>query len=154
MAKAPEWDDLEVLLRGLQEMGMVSLILCMPPDGSFLENGGISNESLALFSARIRDMAARHGAFVEAFEDHQEDPAFFADPHDHMSAKGWMYYNRALDEFYHTEPAHLEHSFARRRHQPQQTPPRLRRSRNVFPGIGDHFVSALESEAGDYRSKC
>ncbi|HEV7405423.1 MAG TPA: D-alanyl-lipoteichoic acid biosynthesis protein DltD [Chthoniobacteraceae bacterium] len=105
VAQAPEWDDFELLLRGLHRLGLHPLILCMPPDGVFLENGGISRDSLALFSARIRALCHTYGAEVETFEDHVQDPAFFADPHDHLSAKGWMYYNRALDRFYHGEGA-------------------------------------------------
>jgi D-alanine transfer protein len=110
VAHAPEWDNFELLLRGLHRLRMHPLILCMPPDGVFLENGGISKESLALFSARVRSLCAQHGAQVEAFEDHVEDPAFFADPHDHLSAKGWMYYNRALDQFYHGDGAGRHYS--------------------------------------------
>lgn len=105
VAHAPEWENFELLLRGMQQLGLHPLILCMPPDGVFLENGGISRESLALFSARIRSLCATYGARVETFEDHVEDPAFFADPHDHLSARGWMYYNRALDQFYHSNGA-------------------------------------------------
>jgi D-alanine transfer protein len=103
VAHAREWDDFTLLLRALHRLRMHALILCMPPDGAYLANGGISRESLARFTARVRSVCAAQGARVETFEDHIEDPTFFADPHDHLSAKGWMYYNRALDEFYHSE---------------------------------------------------
>jgi poly-D-alanine transfer protein DltD len=52
-----------------------------------------------------------------------EDPDFLVDHHDHLSAKGWMYYNRALDEFFHTDPALLEAGFANR---PPQAAPQSR----------------------------
>jgi D-alanine transfer protein len=110
---APEWRDLELLLRGLHEMGVRTLVLCMPPNGVYFEHSGVSKESLDLFAARIRGIATHYGAQVEAFEDHEEDVDFLVDHHDHLSAKGWMYYNRALDEFYHTDPALLEATFAK-----------------------------------------
>lgn len=113
VGRAPEWHDLELLLRGLHEMGVRTLVLCMPPNGVYFEHSGVSKESLDLFAARIRALATHYGAQVEAFEDHEEDVNFLVDHHDHLSAKGWMYFNRALDEFYHTDPALLEATFAK-----------------------------------------
>jgi poly-D-alanine transfer protein DltD len=85
----------------------------MPPNGENLHHIGVSKESLAFFPAHVRALAAQYGAQVEAFESHVEDPNFFSDYHDHLSAKGWMYYNRVLDEFYHADPALLEATFAK-----------------------------------------
>jgi D-alanine transfer protein len=124
VAYAPEWQDLELLLRGLHEMGAMTLVLCMPPNGVYFEHSGVSKESLDLFAARVRAIAVHYGAQVEAFEDHEEDVNFLVDHHDHMSAKGWMYYNRALDEFYHTAPEQLEATFAKgHRKRLRATPP-------------------------------
>jgi len=41
-----------------------------------------------------------HFLLVE-FEGHDEDPAFLIRYESHLTAKGWMYYNRALDDFFH-----------------------------------------------------
>ena len=35
------------------------------------------------------------------FRDHENDPAFLVDFLDHLSAEGWLYYNKALDDFFH-----------------------------------------------------
>ena len=35
------------------------------------------------------------------FREHQHDNDFLVDFLDHLSAEGWMYYNKALDDFYH-----------------------------------------------------
>jgi D-alanine transfer protein len=116
IGQAPEWQNLELLLRGLHELRLMTLVLCMPPDGSHLERLGVAKESLDLFTGRIRALATHYGAQVEVFEAHEEDPGFFSDHYDHLSTKGWMYYNRALDEFYHTNPALLEATFAKGHH--------------------------------------
>ena len=109
---APEWENLELLLRGLHELGVRTLVLCMPPDGTHLERRGVSKESLHLFAGRIRALATQYGAQAEVFEDHQEDRAFLIDHYDHLSTKGWMYYNRKLDEFYHANPSPPEAAFS------------------------------------------
>ena len=111
LATAPGWTDLDLCLRGLHELGVRTLVLCMPPNGTYFERGGVSKESLDLFAAQIRTIARRSGALVEAFEDHDEDLNFLVDHHDHMSAKGWMYYNRSLDDFFHTDDAELDRHF-------------------------------------------
>jgi D-alanine transfer protein len=104
---SPEWLDLKLLVRGLRELGLQPLILCMPVDGRSLARTGVSREQLATLPARLRSVAGRWGARVEPFEDHEQDANFLADHGDHLSAKGWMHYNRVLDEFYHTDPATL-----------------------------------------------
>jgi poly-D-alanine transfer protein DltD len=110
---AEEWSDLDLLVRGLSDLGVRPLILCMPPNGTYYENAGVAHETILEFSKRIREVAGRYGATVDAFEDHDEDVNFLVDHHDHMSAKGWMYYNRDLDEFYHSNNgglvAHARH---------------------------------------------
>ena len=45
-------------------------------------------------------MQRYHFLLVE-FEGHDEDPAFLIRYESHLTAKGWMYYNRALDDFFH-----------------------------------------------------
>jgi len=118
---AEEWSDLDLLVRGLAELGVKPLVLCMPPNGTYYENTGVAHDTLLQFSARIREVAGRYGATVDAFEDHDEDVNFLVDHHDHMSAKGWMYYNRDLDEFYHSNSGALV-VHARHGHRKRATP--------------------------------
>ena len=103
--QSPEWEDFELLLRGLHEMGARTLVLRMPPNGVYWRRVGVSQETLDLFAARLRALATKYGAHIEAFEEYTGDDRFSVDHHDHLSAKGWMYYNRKLDEFYHADPA-------------------------------------------------
>ena len=35
------------------------------------------------------------------FAEHDEDPFFVVNVRSHLSAKGWAYFDRALDAFYH-----------------------------------------------------
>lgn len=101
--QAPEWRNLELLIGGLHEMGMKPLVLCMPPNGQYLKHIGVTKDTMLLFSERIREISTRYGAQAETFDDHIDDDRFFIDHRDHLSVKGWMYYNRALDHFYRGE---------------------------------------------------
>jgi poly-D-alanine transfer protein DltD len=94
---------LELLLRLLKELGAKPLILSMPLNGPALVNGGVSGSSLQMYAQRLRGVAAKYDVPVEAFEKHVGDPSFLNDQHDHMSERGWMFYNRALDAFFHGE---------------------------------------------------
>jgi D-alanine transfer protein len=38
------------------------------------------------------------------FKGHDEDPAFLYRHQSHLTAKGWIYYDRALDEFFQGGP--------------------------------------------------
>src|SRR5438552_6472643 len=35
------------------------------------------------------------------FEDHDNDSAFLDSQEDHLTGKGWMFYDRVLDDFFH-----------------------------------------------------
>ncbi len=102
LEQGEEWTHLELLVRGLHELGLRPLFLCAPPNGPFLESLGIRRGSLALYAAKLRLVAGRYGGVVETFEDHQQDTNFLGDGNDHLGPRGWMFYNQALDRFYHT----------------------------------------------------
>ena len=98
---AREWGDFELLLRSLRESGAQPLLLSMPLNGTWLEKNGVSRAARAQYLTRLRALAQRYGVPLEDFEAHEQDPRFLADHHDHLSIEGWMYYNRALDDFFH-----------------------------------------------------
>jgi hypothetical protein len=101
MRRAHEWENLDLLLRGLQELGAKPLLLSMPINGPYFDRIGISPEAREAYYVKLRGMAEKYGAPVVDFRDHEEDPKFLADHHDHLSIEGWMYYNEVLDEFFH-----------------------------------------------------
>ena len=61
---------------------------------------GIGSEVTACAIAVLRAAASKHGFGVE-FQEHDEDPAFLIRHQSHLTAKGWAYYDRALDDFFH-----------------------------------------------------
>jgi len=95
------WTDLELLLRTLARIHARPLLLSMPIAGDLYDRKGVSPSARENYYARLRALVQRyHFALVE-FEGHDEDPAFLYRHQSHLTAKGWIYYNRALDDFFH-----------------------------------------------------
>jgi D-alanine transfer protein len=98
---AKEWTDLELLLRVFDELGAQPLLLSMPVEDIRLEVYGVSPEARTAYLRRLDETAARYDVALLDFRGHQKDPAFLVDFLDHLSPQGWLYYNKALDDFYH-----------------------------------------------------
>jgi D-alanine transfer protein len=73
----------------------------MPVHGFDLETVGVSQKARAEFPAQLRSVAAKYNAPLVYFRTHENDPEFFADHLDHLGSKGWIYFNKTLDDFYH-----------------------------------------------------
>jgi D-alanine transfer protein len=101
MNASPGWKDLELLLRTLARVHARALILSMPIGGKFYDNEGISWSAREDYYTKLRALVQRYHFPLVEFEGHDEDPAFLIRHESHLTAKGWMYYNRALDDFFH-----------------------------------------------------
>jgi len=101
MNAAPEWADLELLLRALAKVHARPLLLSMPMDGRFYDQQGYSRLARENYYEKMRALAQRYNFTLIEFEDHDEDPAFLDSQHTHLTQEGWVFYNRALDDFFH-----------------------------------------------------
>jgi D-alanine transfer protein len=107
--EANQWRDLELLLRVLTKIYARPLLLSMPMDGRFYDEVGISRSVRKCYYDKMRALAERYNFAVVEFEQHDEDLTFLdhraqqikpvASPH--LTAKGWMFYDRVLDDFFH-----------------------------------------------------
>jgi D-alanine transfer protein len=101
MNASPGWKDLELLLRTLAAVHARPLILSMPIGGNFYDHAGISRSAREDYYTKLRALVQRYHFPLVEFQGHDEDPAFLIRHESHLTAKGWMYYNRALDDFFH-----------------------------------------------------
>ena len=99
VATSSEWTDLELLFRTLTELRAQPLILSMPIDVYVAP--GVSRSAHEAYYDRMRELARRYHFPLVEFEDHDADPTFLIARREHPTPKGWMYYNRALDNFFH-----------------------------------------------------
>jgi D-alanine transfer protein len=101
VASAGEWTDLELLFRTLTKLRARPLILSMPIDPTYYAARGVSRSAREVYYDRLRELAWRYHFPLVEFEDHDADPTFLIAHREHPTPKGWMYYNRALDNFFH-----------------------------------------------------
>jgi D-alanine transfer protein len=105
-----EFTDLDILLRGLNEMGAQPLLLSQPIPGKYYDKIGISAAARTEYYTRLRQVAGANDVPVVDFEDHDSDIYFVTDPNSHLSREGWAFYDRALQAFYDGSLAELAHS--------------------------------------------
>ena len=98
IAAATEWADLELLFRTLAELKVEPLILSMPIDAYAAR--GVSRSTRELYYDRMRELSARYHFPVIEFEQHDADPRFLIAHREHPTPRGWMVYDRALDDFF------------------------------------------------------
>jgi D-alanine transfer protein len=96
-----EWEDFELILRTLQEMGAKPLLIAMPLHGVDLEASGVSAQARKAFGDHLEAVAGRYEMPLVYFEQFEGDTSFFADHQDHPGARGWALYNQTLDAFFH-----------------------------------------------------
>jgi len=101
MNAAPGWMDLKLLLRTLARVHARPLLLSMPMAGQFYDQEGISRPAREGYYKKLRAFAQRYNFALIEFKEHDEDSAFLYEHKSHLTAKGWMFYNRALDDFFH-----------------------------------------------------
>jgi D-alanine transfer protein len=98
VAAASEWTDLELLFRTLAELKADPLILSMPIDAYAAT--GVSRSAREVYYERMRELAQHYHFPVIEFEQRDADPSFLIARREHPTPRGWMAYNRALDDFF------------------------------------------------------
>jgi D-alanine transfer protein len=100
---APEWIDFELLLRTLTKSHARPLLLSMPMDGQYYDHDGVSRAAREAYYKKMRALVGQYNFPLLEFEDHDNDPTFLDRQRgrSHLTGKGWMFYNRVLDDFFH-----------------------------------------------------
>jgi Protein involved in D-alanine esterification of lipoteichoic acid and wall teichoic acid (D-alanine transfer protein) len=101
MNESPGWSDLRLLLRALARVQAQPLVLSMPIAGDLYDKQGISRSARENYYVKLRALVHRYHFPLVEFNEHDEDPAFLYHHQSHLTAKGWIYYDRALDDFFH-----------------------------------------------------
>jgi D-alanine transfer protein len=101
MNASPGWIELELLLRTLARIRASPLLLSMPLAGDLYDRNGVSHSAREDYYIKLRALVQRYHFRLVEFEGHDEDTAFLYLHKSHLTAKGWIYYDRALDDFFH-----------------------------------------------------
>jgi D-alanine transfer protein len=114
VARAKEWEDLELLLQALEELKAQPLILNATMCGRFYDYCGVPYGQRRQFYQKLEDLAGRYGCPMLDFADFDGDCHFVIDPASHLSSKGWVYYAEAMDNLYQVRYAELRGRLGRR----------------------------------------
>jgi D-alanine transfer protein len=101
LKNAEEWKHFELVLRLIREAGAEPLVMSMPLHVDVLEAQGVSPDARSYFGKQLRGLTQKYRVPLVYFEKHENDPVFFVDQFDHIGSKGWWYYNKVVDDFYH-----------------------------------------------------
>jgi D-alanine transfer protein len=101
LAESTEWTDFDILLRVLTELGAQPIILSRPANDVYWATMGISPAVGHAYYARLHQAADAYAVPVDDFHEYEEDKYFSMDAASHTSRKGWVYVDKAMDDFYH-----------------------------------------------------
>jgi D-alanine transfer protein len=97
----PEWVDLDILLRVLQELGAEPLILSRPMDIHLWETLGVSEQAQNIYYVKLNDIVNQYRIPLVDYQQYGTDIYFSIDQGAHTSRYGWVYVDQTLDDFFH-----------------------------------------------------
>ena len=101
IATAEAWEDLDLALDILTSAGARPLLLSFPYKGAYADVQGTTPAGRRVYYDSLHAHAARAGVPVRDFAEFERDRWFTRDHTGHPSPKGWIFYDQALDEFFH-----------------------------------------------------
>jgi D-alanine transfer protein len=101
MNASTAWIDLELLLRTLTSIHASPLLFTMPLAGDLYDRNGVSRSAREDYYVKLRALVQRYHFRLVEFKGHDQDPAFLYRHQNHLTANGWIYYDRAIDDFLH-----------------------------------------------------
>lgn len=99
--QAQEWQNLDLLLRSLRELGAEPLVLNMPMPGKWWDGIGVTTDGRQYYYDKLQRLVAPYHVPLYQFQHYEYDNYFMHDPMAHLSEKGWAVYDQILDAFYH-----------------------------------------------------
>ena len=105
VSRSREWVDLRLALRVLRAAGARPLVWTLPLPGAFYDYTVFSAPVRRRYYERFARTAEVAGVAGLDFRAYDEDPGFVSDLGSHLSARGWVFADRALDVFWHAGSA-------------------------------------------------
>jgi D-alanine transfer protein len=101
LQQTQEWTDLDILLRTLKDMGAQPLIMSRPISALYWGARGVTAQDRQAYYDRLSQVATSYGVPLIDFRDHETDKYFNTDASSHTSREGWVYVDKAMDQFFH-----------------------------------------------------
>ena len=97
-----EWQDLKLLTLVLKDFKMDAVLISQPFNGSYNDLRGTTRMGRRIYYQMLTSIIGPSGFTLLDYSEHEPDRFFFNDA-GHPSAKAWIYYDQALDRFYHSK---------------------------------------------------
>lgn len=98
-AESPEYKDFQIMLDILKQAGAKPLFVTIPVNGKWYDYTGFPKEGRTGYYEKINRQIRDNGYEVADLTKHEYDPYFFKDTI-HVSYKGWVYIDKAIEKFY------------------------------------------------------
>lgn len=96
---SPEYDDFKLLLDICKEEGIKPLIVNVPVNGKWYDYCGFNKNDREAYYKKINSLVKSYGFQVADFSNHEYTDYFLKDA-SHLGWKGWVYVDKAIDEYY------------------------------------------------------
>ncbi|MFD0825746.1 D-alanyl-lipoteichoic acid biosynthesis protein DltD [Neobacillus sp. M.A.Huq-85] len=97
--KSKEYGDFQLVLDVLKQSGAKPLFISVPVNGHYYDYTGFPKQGRITYYHRIKKQIEASGFQVADFSGHEYDPYFMKDTI-HIGWKGWVYTDRAIEQFY------------------------------------------------------
>ncbi|MFS0654650.1 D-alanyl-lipoteichoic acid biosynthesis protein DltD [Bacillus sp. 179-C3.3 HS] len=98
-AESPEYKDFQLMLDILKQAGAKPLFVTIPVNGDWYDHTGFPIEGRTTFYKKINRQIRDNGFELADLTSHEYDPYFFKDTI-HVSYKGWVHIDKAIEQFY------------------------------------------------------
>ncbi|MGM0860494.1 D-alanyl-lipoteichoic acid biosynthesis protein DltD [Bacillus atrophaeus] len=100
-AKSPEFGDFELMLDILKDAGAEPMFVSIPVNGKWYDYTGFPKNGRTDYYKKVKKQIEAKGFQVADLSGHEYDPYFMKDTI-HIGWKGWVYVDKAIEEFYKT----------------------------------------------------
>jgi D-alanine transfer protein len=97
--QGPEYHDFQLVLDVLKQSGADPLFISVPVNGKWYDYTGFPKDGRTAYYNRIKKQIKAEGFHVADFSKHEYDPYFMKDTI-HIGWKGWVYTDKAIEDFY------------------------------------------------------
>lgn len=98
---SPEYDDLKLFLNTCKDNGIKPLIVSVPVNGRWYDYCEFPKEGRQGCYKKIKDMVESYNFDFLDLSNHEYDKYFLKDIM-HLGWKGWVYIDKAIDEYYYS----------------------------------------------------
>jgi D-alanine transfer protein len=102
-----EYQDFQMLLDLLKESGAKPLFISIPVNGKWYDYTGFPKKGRTVYYKRIKKQVEAAGFPIADFSNHEYDPYFMKDTI-HIGWKGWVYTDKAIQDFYEGKKLELD----------------------------------------------